>query len=228
LISGSYFGPNPIWVSTNSGGTWWTVSINDSPYATWSSFAVSADGSKLVAATTMRTGEPAGRIYTSADLGATWITNLTLTLAVTDYFHAHFPSVASSADGTKLVAAVPYGTIYTSTNSGTTWISNNVPNANWSCVVSSADGNKLVATVNGGGIYILQTTPAPQLNITPTNGNFTLSWIVPSTSFVLQQGSDLSGWTDLTDTPVLNLTNLHNEVILSPTGYSGFYRLKTP
>jgi hypothetical protein len=28
--------------------------------------------------------------------------------------------------------------------------------------------------------------------------------------------------------PVLNLTNLQNEVILSPTGSSIFYRLKTP
>ena len=66
------------------------------------------------------------------------------------------------------------------------------------------------------------------MNLTPANGNFTVSWIVPSTNFVMQQCSDLASWADMTNTPVLNLTNLQNEVILSPTGSSGFYRLKTP
>jgi hypothetical protein len=51
---------------------------------------------------------------------------------------------------------------------------------------------------------------------------------LPSTNFVLQQSSDLASWTDMTDTPALNLTNLQNEVVLSPTNGSGFYRLKTP
>src|SRR5208283_1313028 len=50
--------------------------------------------------------------------------------------------VASSADGTKLVA-VGYGSIFTSTDSGAIWISNNVPHNLWSCVASSADGTKL-------------------------------------------------------------------------------------
>ena len=70
--------------------------------------------------------------------------------------------------------------------------------------------------------------PAPQLNLTPASGNLKLSWIMPTTNFVMQQCSDLGGWKDMTNKPVLNLTNLQNEVILSPTGSSGFYRLKTP
>jgi hypothetical protein len=32
----------------------------------------------------------------------------------------------------------------------------------------------------------------------------------------------------MTNQPVLNLTNLQNEVMLSPSSSSGFYRLKTP
>jgi hypothetical protein len=50
---------------------------------------------------------------------------------------------------------------------------------------------------------------------------------VPSTNFVLQQNPDLTaiGWENLTNTPVLNLTNLQNEVILSPSNSSGFFRL---
>jgi hypothetical protein len=53
-------------------------------------------------------------------------------------------AVASSADGSKLVA-VSVGQIYTSTNSGMTWVSNNVPLLAWCCVAASADGTKLVA-----------------------------------------------------------------------------------
>ncbi len=68
-------------------------------------------------------------------------------------------AVASSADGTKLVAAVYNGGIYTSTNSGLTWVSNNVPARIWFSVASSADGTRLVAVINttasngSGGIY---------------------------------------------------------------------------
>lgn len=66
------------------------------------------------------------------------------------------------------------------------------------------------------------------MNLTPTNGNLTLSWIIPSTDFGLQQSSDLMSWMDVTNPPVLNLTNLQNEVILPPAGSNSFYRLKTP
>jgi len=69
--------------------------------------------------------------------------------------------------------------------------------------------------------------PTPRLNIAPTNSNLKLSWIVPSTNFVLQQSLDLSSWTNVTDAPALNLTNLQDEVIQSPTNGSGFYRLES-
>jgi hypothetical protein len=82
--------------------------------------------------------------------------------------------------------------------------------------------------VNGGGIWTCQTTPTPQLNIAPTNPGLKLSWIVPSANFVLQQSADLVSWEDMTNPPALNLTNLQDEIILSPTNSSGFYRLKTP
>jgi hypothetical protein len=45
---------------------------------------------------------------------------------------------------------------------------------------------------------------------------------------VMQQSSDLTLWSDVTNTPELNLDNLQNEVILTPSNDSGFYRLKTP
>jgi hypothetical protein len=69
-------------------------------------------------------------------------------------------SVASSADGSKLVAAIYGGGIYTSANAGSTWQLISAPTANWYAVASSADGVKLAAAVNGGGIYFSSNSGA--------------------------------------------------------------------
>jgi hypothetical protein len=68
------------------------------------------------------------------------------------------------------------------------------------------------------------------LNLAPSRSNLAFSWLGPSTNFVMQQSSDLgsASWTDVTNTPVLNLTNLQDEVTLPMPAGSGFYRLKTP
>jgi len=65
-------------------------------------------------------------------------------------------SVASSADGVKLVAVTSYtNAIYTSTNSGTYWTSNNALRKEWWSVASSGDGTKLIAAASYdlGGLY---------------------------------------------------------------------------
>ena len=61
-------------------------------------------------------------------------------------------SVASSADGTKLVAAVADGLIYTSSDAGVSWTARAV-STGWQAVASSADGTKLVAAAHGGQLY---------------------------------------------------------------------------
>lgn len=61
-------------------------------------------------------------------------------------------SIASSANGTKLVAVVSNGQIYTSNNSGESWTANE-SNRGWRSVASSADGTKLVAVISGGHIW---------------------------------------------------------------------------
>jgi len=208
-----------ICLSTNFGETWTsTNSLSSEAVA----IASSADGAELAAISSQ------GLIFVSTNFGMTWVQTKALAP------DSIFKSLASSADGSRLVA-VAEGIIITSTNSGATWISNNVPGQYWTCVASSADGCKLAAAatgenkpLTGGGIWIAQSTPAPQLNIATSNTSLDLSWIVPSTDFVMQQSSDLGSWADMTNTPALNLTNLQNEVILSPIGSSGFYRLKTP
>jgi len=64
----------------------------------------------------------------------------------------YWQSVASSADGSKLVAVVFGGQIYTSTDSGTTWTPRDSVR-NWHSVTSSADGSKLVAVAYLDQIY---------------------------------------------------------------------------
>jgi hypothetical protein len=209
-----------IYTSTNSGADW---TLTSAPITYWNSIASSADGNTLVVA--------GNGIYISTNSGASWFQ----TFSSTSLLQAFQSSVASSADGNKLVAVLGGVGIYT-------WPwplpfppgkigwkqQTNAPAQSWTSVASSADGSKLVAVVMSGGIWTSQTTPSPRLNITPTNGSFKFSWIIPSTNFVMQQSSDLSSWSGVTNMPVLNLTNLQNEVFLSPTGSSGFYRLSTP
>jgi hypothetical protein len=217
-----------IYASTNSGLTWTLTSAPTNN--NWVTVASSADGSKLVAASgaAFVPDHIYGGVYTSTNFGMTWTSN--------NVPNAQWQIVASSTDGSKLVAAAvePMGWIYTSTNSGETWISNSAPNNLWLSVASSADGGKLLAAPLGdqsfspGPIYVSQTIPSPHLNFALLSTNLALSWTIPSTNFMLQQSSNLVSWVDMTNPPVLNLTNLQNEVMLSPSNRSGFYRLKTP
>jgi hypothetical protein len=120
------------------------------------------------------------------------------------------------------------GLIYTSCDTGTSWTANSAPAENWWTIATSADGTKLTAGVWNGGVYTLQVTPTPSLNIALANNDLTLSWLVPSTNFLLEQSSDLSNWMGLSNAPALNLTNLHDEVVVPITAGHGFYRLKNP
>ncbi|MEI6238293.1 MAG: hypothetical protein WCP15_02015, partial [bacterium] len=61
-------------------------------------------------------------------------------------------TIASSADGKKLVSAGEGEKIYTSTDGGLNWISRDSVRS-WTAVSSSADGSKLVAVDSGGYIY---------------------------------------------------------------------------
>jgi hypothetical protein len=67
----------------------------------------------------------------------------------------NWKAMASSSDGSKLVAVVSVGHIFTSTNYGVTWTERaiNFGNQNWSCVASSGDGVKLVAGTLGNTLF---------------------------------------------------------------------------
>lgn len=208
----------PIFNSRDSGATWTTN--NNAPVSSWVAVASSADGTKLVAASTTA-------VYTSTNSGIFWATNQLPAMT--------WSGVASAADGQKLVAVADGANeIFTSTNAGSTWISNAVPQNVWWSVASSADGNRLVAVVlpdqgTNGGIYTAYVTPSPRLAITrqPAAG-VQLSWMAPSTNFTLQQSQNLSAWANVTNPPVLNLSNLEDQVALPLNASNVFYRLKTP
>lgn len=89
-----------------------------------------------------------GGLFTVVDVACTqpWATTTAPTLP--------WKAIASSADGTRLVAASnarsyfggPPAPIFVSTNSGASWAQTSAPSNNWSSVACSADGMKLIAT----------------------------------------------------------------------------------
>lgn len=212
--------PGLISISTNSGATW--LPAFGTSLTAWSSIACSTNGEKVVASAY------GGLIYTSTNSGVSWITN--------DVPVTNWNCVASSADGTRLAAVFDGspGGIYTSTNSGATWTLNTPTNAFWYSTALSADGNKLFtgarAFQSPGDIYTVSFPAQPVLRIIATNGSLDLSWLVPSTNFVLQQNFDLgtTNWTDMTNVPALNFTNLQDEVTLPMSESNAFFRLRTP
>jgi photosystem II stability/assembly factor-like uncharacterized protein len=210
LVAGGAIGT--LLATTNQGSSWTTNIMTNTSF---SSVASSADGCRLLAA--------GSKLYLSTNHGLSWV-------------QISAPAVnriASSADGRTLVAVAYAGPIYVSADCGASWTTNDPPGSNyWTATACSADGSKLVAVANGGGgggggIWTFQTTPAPVLNLTATNGNTAISWVIPSTNFILQESADLTYWTGVTNQPVLNLTNLQEEVTLPVTSGSAFYRLAT-
>ena len=240
------YGTCPVFTSTNSGVTWTT---NSAPISYWTAVASSPDGNKLFAVNTgiwestnsgiswMSNNAPilggysaiassadgtiilaaigGGGIYSSTDSGATWASN--------GVPSEPWAAIASSASGSRVVA-VCYGGIYSSTNSGLAWVSNSVPFQVWNSVAASADGMKFVA-LTSGRIFTRKANPNPQLDMSSSSTNLVVSWLIPSTNFVVQQSSDLSSWSSTTDTPTLNLTNLQYQVSHAPSNNSGFFRL---
>jgi hypothetical protein len=141
-----FAGGGEIETSTNAGGTWTT---NDAPFGGCTSIACSANGSNLVAGS-MTTGN----VYTSTNSGATWIlaTNVTMNTG-------GWVSVASSADGTRLVAMgqASNSLVYVSANAGVTWTSPSTSPENSEdvtpIVASSADGSHLAVALASVGVY---------------------------------------------------------------------------
>lgn len=134
-------GSQNLLISTDSGATWTDETSNNIGVV-----AVTPDGMKLIGA------RDTGYIYTSTDGGATLVQR-------TSAGSKRWNAVATSNDGTKLVATAGYPEyIYTSTDSGATWTQQTGAGMrSWGSVTSSSDGSKLAAGVWFGG-YIYTST----------------------------------------------------------------------
>jgi photosystem II stability/assembly factor-like uncharacterized protein len=229
IIAGCNPGLGSIYISTNSGSTWMPWMPIITPTNKQWTVACSADGNKMVAAYFAESNYVPGHMFTSVDSGNTWTSNQIVS--------AYFESVALSADGNKIFATGQDPLVLVSTNFGSSWATNNLPSGSYfSSIVCSADGGKVLTGSlftsgfgPGPGVsYLSQTVYAPQLNITPSSNSAMLSWLIPSTNFVLQQSSDLASWSDVTNAPVLNFSNLQNQVTLPLSAGNVFFRLATP
>lgn len=237
VISSSWFPPCfgsgqnncSIFGSSDSGNSW--TQLNSRP-TQWSCIACSADGSKVVAgATGFWNGYGDGSLHISSDSGATWST--------TSAPENNWNCIATSSDGAQMLAVAsasgPYlSGVYVSRDFGTNWTLADTPAGYWNAVTCSADGSHIVV-VGESQICLHQSSPPPpppsappRLVIALTGSNLSLSWLIPSTRFGLQQSSQLAppSWVDITNEPALNFTNLQQQVTLHTPAGDSFYRLK--
>lgn len=214
-------GSGALYASSDLGKSWTSNSV---PRARWSSIVCSADGSKWAVAAGMANGQP-GPIYFSTDGATNWnpaeapITN--------------WVGLCSSADGRNMFASTAsdgppndQNATYRSTNFGANWTRLTAPTPWWRGMASSADGGRLVVAAIGP-IYTAQFIQPPTLDIHSTNNSVNVSWIIPSTNFVLRETSDLaaSNWIDVADTPSFDMTTLRQSVTTPVIGTNRFYRM---
>jgi len=101
--------------------------------------------------------------------------------------------VASSSDGTRLVATDNGGLIYTSSDSGATWVAHAFA-TDWWGVATSSDGSQIFADVSAGRIYTSgpRRSSAGLASLSYThdsqNGVGTLTWIGSGIDTVMFSG----------------------------------------
>lgn len=146
---------NQIYTSRDGGLSW---EVSNAGFAHWRALACSANGSTVVAAQATRAEGDYGFLYTSPNAGASWSVGAGAPIG-------NWGRVASSADGTRLIAALishysletnksSIGGLYTSHDSGVTWNASvgAAPGA-WLSVASSADGMHLFAAMEYNADY---------------------------------------------------------------------------
>src|ERR1022692_806685 len=164
--------------------TWTQTSA---PATNWAVVVSSADGTKLAAAVDVPGNPllpPANSIFISTNSGITWTpSGVDLGGLGWDWNY-----LASSADGSLLLAAPFYGLLCISTDAGTTWNSSGPPPGifgaeyYWTGLASSPDGIKLAATaysqasaINNGMIFISTNSGATW---TQANTMFDVCWSI--------------------------------------------------
>lgn len=122
-----------VYASTNSGANWFSNAVPGA--SRWDSVAITPDGTRMVAAAGYITSGP---ICLSTNSGSTW--------TQTGAPIGQWASVATSADGSVLLAGTFGGMAYVSTDSGMTWTpQTNLPAGRWTFAAETPDGNTLIA-----------------------------------------------------------------------------------
>ncbi len=235
-------GNGPLYYSTNSGVNCYTSAAPISI----SSVASSADGGRMVAAA------GGNSLYFSDDFGASWTpgnapANNKFSVCISSdgkwvglisgagsYISGDGGfswrtntiagwTIACSASGADWIVAGEQ--VYTSTNGGITWTTN-LSATQWYTGAVSADGCEMLATGGVPGTWIGRSTPTPQLNIQPQSADIKLTWLTPSTNFVIQRNADLAtaDWITISNRPTLNFTNLQLEVVIPTSVSNAFFR----
>lgn len=125
------------YVSNNYGATW------TNPYSgtSWNSIAISGDGNTVWGTQNYNND----KIYKSANGGVTW-NPVTAPWSPTVMYGG---TIATSADGQRVVAAGPSNSLWASTNGGTTWTALPTP-PGASKFHLSADGTTIIVSANSG------------------------------------------------------------------------------
>jgi hypothetical protein len=159
-----------IYVSVNAGTNWAEVG----PAKNWQDIACSRDGARMIAAAAVDV------VYVSIDYGATWSATAglgnkcvgtswdgsKLVSGSSSFLYTSsnggtnwtqrqagsFNNLASSYDGTRLIASGFAAYIYCSTNAGTNWVLRE-SNRFWDDCTISTNGAIMAAVVNGGKVY---------------------------------------------------------------------------
>jgi photosystem II stability/assembly factor-like uncharacterized protein len=122
-----------VFISTNSGVSWFNKSTTILGTFLTNSMCMSSDGGVLMV------GANAGYVYITTDLGTTWRTITTLGTG-------NWRAVACSSDGTKLVAGLADNNIFTSIDTGYTWTRRtNITNGGFKIGLNS-NGSILIVT----------------------------------------------------------------------------------
>ena len=207
----------PLYLSRNGGQLWSEINLGNQY---WRSVAASADGRTLLAAVG---GQHSGPIYLSRNAGSSWVA---LDLPLTNW-----QQVTVSADGNRMAAISRSGStpVYTSSDAGQSWHPQLLPAAIWAAIASSADGFQILAA-GDQNIFELTFPPSPRLETGIQLGQPSLSWIIPSAQFHLEQTSNLfpPEWIAFPNAPTFISQNLHFQVLLTATNPAVFYRLRNP
>jgi hypothetical protein len=241
IVGAQIFGS--VYYSTNAGVNWRSNGI---PTGYWTGLACSGDGTKLAALWS-------GVIYTSTNSGGIWTSNNVTGTVLTcspdgkylfrpngsqlnistdwgaNWYTVLMPAsytgsaLGISSDAKRLVLAYN-GVTAISTNFGTNWISTFGLGKTWKAAATSLDASRMAAiTTTSDGIYLW--TP-PVLTFTNFTGtNFAVQWSTNGTPFGLQMNSDLttSNWVIVPVAP--QVTNSLNQVTVSATNSSAYFRL---